>query len=113
MAVDVFPALDLPVIYIAQPYGGMDPSQMESQITSYYEGHSIYMTGIHHVESKNTQGMAVIKLAFYPGTNMARGDGRGGRLHRPGQGIHAAGHVAAVHPPLRYRQRARRLPGLR
>ena len=29
MAVDVFPALDLPVIYIAQPYGGTDPSQME------------------------------------------------------------------------------------
>ncbi len=71
MAVDVFPALDLPVIYIAQPYGGMDPSQMESQLTSYYEGHSIYMTGIHHVESKNIQGMAVIKLSFYPGTNMA------------------------------------------
>jgi multidrug efflux pump subunit AcrB len=71
MAVDVFPALDLPVIYIAQPYGGMDPSQMESQLTSYYEGHSIYMTGIHHVESKNIQGMAVIKLYFYPGTNMA------------------------------------------
>jgi AcrB/AcrD/AcrF family len=71
MAVDVFPALDLPVIYIAQPYGGMDPSQMESQLTSYYEGHSIYMTGIHHVESKNIQGMAVIKLFFYPGTDMA------------------------------------------
>jgi multidrug efflux pump subunit AcrB len=71
MAVDVFPALDLPVIFIAQPYGGMDPSQMESQLTSYYEGHSIYMTGIQHVESKNIQGMAVIKLSFYPGTNMA------------------------------------------
>ena len=71
MAVDVFPALDLPVIYIAQPYGGMDPSQMESQLTSYYEGHSIYMTGIHYIESKNIQGMAVIKLVFYPGTNMA------------------------------------------
>jgi multidrug efflux pump subunit AcrA (membrane-fusion protein) len=62
MAVDVFPALDLPVIYIAQPYGGMDPSQMESQITSDYEGHSIYMTGNHHVESKNIQGTADIKL---------------------------------------------------
>jgi multidrug efflux pump subunit AcrB len=30
MAIDVFPALDLPVVYIAQQYGGMDPSQMES-----------------------------------------------------------------------------------
>jgi multidrug efflux pump subunit AcrB len=70
MAIDVFPALDMPMIYIAQPYGGMDPSQMESQLTSYYEAHSIYMTGIHHVESKNIQGMAVLKLYFYPGTDM-------------------------------------------
>src|SRR5260370_3545905 len=29
------------------------------------------MTGIHRVESKNIQGMAVIKLFFYPGTEMA------------------------------------------
>ena len=71
MPIDVFPSLDLPVIYIAQPYGGMDPAQMESQIASYYEGHSIYMTGIHHVESKNIQGMTVVKLFFYPGTDMA------------------------------------------
>src|SRR3954451_11534907 len=72
MAVDVFPSLDLPVIYIAQPYGGMDPGQMESQITSFYEGHSLYITGIHHVESKTIQGMALIKLVFHPGTNMAQ-----------------------------------------
>ena len=113
MAVDVFPALDLPVIYIAQPYGGMDPSQMESQITSYYEGHSIYMTGIHYIESKNIQGMAVIKLVVLPRHQHGRGDGRGGRLHRPGQGLHAPGNAAPVPPPLRYRQRARRLPGHR
>jgi multidrug efflux pump subunit AcrB len=71
MAIDVFPALDLPVIYIAQPYGGMDPSQTESQLVSYYGGHTIYMTCIKHVESKRIQGMAVIKLVFYPGTDMA------------------------------------------
>ncbi len=72
MAIDIFPTLDLPVIYIAQPYGGMSPAQMESQITSFYEGHSLYITGIHHVESKNIQGMALVKLFFHPGTNMAQ-----------------------------------------
>jgi multidrug efflux pump subunit AcrB len=72
MAVDIFPNLELPVIYIAQPYGGMSPAQMESQITSFYEGHSLYITGIHHVESKNIQGMALVKLFFHPGTNMAQ-----------------------------------------
>ena len=37
MKVDIFPALNLPVIYVAQPYGGLDPAQMEGLITNYYE----------------------------------------------------------------------------
>ncbi|MBW3541824.1 MAG: hypothetical protein KY476_16270, partial [Planctomycetes bacterium] len=31
MEVDIFPALNLPVIYVCQPYGGMDPAQMVAQ----------------------------------------------------------------------------------
>jgi multidrug efflux pump subunit AcrB len=72
MAVDVFPKLDLPVIYIAQPYGGLDPAQMESQLTAFFEGHSIYIAGIHHVESKSIQGMGLVKLFFHPGADMAQ-----------------------------------------
>src|ERR1041385_4953947 len=29
MPKDIFPTLGIPTIYIAQPYGGMDPAQME------------------------------------------------------------------------------------
>ncbi len=72
MAVDIFPSLDLPVIYVAQTYGGMDPAQMEGLLTNYYEYHFLYITGIHHVESKNVQGTALMKLFFHPGTNMAQ-----------------------------------------
>src|SRR4051812_15182460 len=72
MAVDVFPNLDLPVIYVCQPYGGMDPAQMEGLLTNYYEYHFLYINGIHHVESRNVQGMALMKLYFHPGTNMAQ-----------------------------------------
>jgi multidrug efflux pump subunit AcrB len=72
MDVDIFPALNLPVIYVAQPYGGMDPAQMEGLITNYYEYHFLYISGIHHVESKNIQGVALMKLFFHPGTNMAQ-----------------------------------------
>lgn len=68
---DVFPDLGVPTLYIAQPYGGMDPSQMEGLITNYYEYHLLYVNGIEHVESKNVQGIALIKLQFHPGTNMA------------------------------------------
>ena len=72
MAVDIFPSLNLPVIYVAQPYGGMDPAQMEGLLTNYYEYHFLYISGIHHVESKNVQGLALMRLYFHPGTNMAQ-----------------------------------------
>jgi multidrug efflux pump subunit AcrB len=72
MEVDIFPSLNLPVIYVCQPYGGMDPAQMEGFLTNYYEYHFLYISGIHHVESRNIQGMALMKLHFHPGTNMAQ-----------------------------------------
>jgi multidrug efflux pump subunit AcrB len=72
MKVDIFPSLNLPVIYVAQPYGGLDPAQMEGLITNYYEYHFLYISGIEHVESKNVQGVALMKLFFHPDTNMAQ-----------------------------------------
>ncbi len=72
LPMDIFPNLNLPVIYVAQPYGGMDPAQMEGLITNYYEYHFLYIGGIHHVESRNIQGMALMKLSFQPGTDMAQ-----------------------------------------
>lgn len=72
MAIDIFPSLNLPVIYVCQPYGGMDPAQMEGLLTNYYEYHFLYINGIHHVESRNVQGTALMKLIFHPGTNMAQ-----------------------------------------
>lgn len=72
MPKDVFPPLGVPTIYVAQPYGGMDPAQMEGFLTYYYEYHFLYITGIEHVESKSIQGAALIKLQFYPGTDMSQ-----------------------------------------
>src|SRR5262245_54206296 len=72
MRVDILPTLGVPVIYVAQPYGGLDPAQMEGYVTYYYEYHFLYATGIEHVESKSIQGVSLIKLFFHPGTNMAQ-----------------------------------------
>src|ERR1051325_7001848 len=72
MAQDIFPTLGVPTIYVAQPYGGMDPAQMEGYLTYYYEYHFLYITGIEHVESKSIQGAALLKLQFYPGTDMSQ-----------------------------------------
>ncbi len=68
---DILPQLGIPVIYVAQPFGGMSPAQMEGFLTYYYEYHFLYITGIEHVESKSIQGTSLIKLQFHPGTDMA------------------------------------------
>jgi multidrug efflux pump subunit AcrB len=71
MRADIFPDLDLPVIYVAQPFGGMSPAQMEGYITYYYEYHFLYINGIESVESKSIQNTSLLKLTFHPGTDMS------------------------------------------
>jgi multidrug efflux pump subunit AcrB len=75
MKVDIFPQVGDPAIYVAQPYGGMDPAQMEGYLTYYYEYHFLYITGIDHVESKSVQGAALMKLVFHQGTDMSQAMG--------------------------------------
>src|SRR5450631_4824364 len=70
MPVDIFPKGGDPAIYVAQPYGGMDPAQIEGYLTYYYEYHFLYITGIQSVDSKSVQGAALMKLTFREGTNM-------------------------------------------
>ena len=70
MPVDIFPQAGEPAIYVAQPYGGMDPAQMEGYLTYYYEYHFLYITGIDRVESKSIQGAALMKLVFHEGVDL-------------------------------------------
>lgn len=72
MKVDIFPTFGLPTIYVAQPYGGLTPEQMESFVTNYYEYHFLYVTGVKAVESKSVQGNALIKIIFHEGTDMSQ-----------------------------------------
>ena len=70
--IDIFPKLDLPVLYIAHPYGGFTPTQMETFFAKQYINVLLYVNGIKSIETKNVQGLTLIKLNFYPGTNMAQ-----------------------------------------
>jgi multidrug efflux pump subunit AcrB len=69
---DIFPNLGVPVVYVVQPFGGMSPTQMEGQLVGYYEYHFLYINGIEHIESQSIQGMAMLKLYFHPGTDIAQ-----------------------------------------
>lgn len=72
MRADIFPDLNLPVIYVAQTYGGMDPAQMEGYLVYYYEYHFLFISDIESVESKSIQNVGLLKLTFHPGTDMAQ-----------------------------------------
>jgi multidrug efflux pump subunit AcrB len=72
MTRDIFPPLGIPTIYVAQPFGGMDPLQMEGYLTYRYEYHFLYIANIEHVESKSIQGASIMKLQFHPGTDMSQ-----------------------------------------
>ncbi len=70
--VDIFPSLDLPVLYIAHPFGGYTPVQMETLFAKQYINVLLFVNGIKSIETKNVQGLTLIKVNFYPGTNMAQ-----------------------------------------
>ncbi len=71
MRVNIFPALNQPQIYVLNNFAGMDPSQIEGIITNVYEQNFQYVDGLRGIESKNVQNLVLIKLTFYPGTDMA------------------------------------------
>ncbi len=73
--VDIFPRLNLPTIYIAQPYGGMAPEQMEGFIATRYQNQLLYVTGIKDIEVKNVQGLCLVKCTFYEDVDMAQVSG--------------------------------------
>ena len=70
--IDIFPDLNLPVIYISHPYGGYTPDQMEAYFGRQYVNLLLYVSGVKSIETKNITGLTLIKLTFYEGTNMAQ-----------------------------------------
>ena len=69
--IDIFPKLNLPTIYVIESYGGMSPKQMEGFFATRMQDQFLYVNGIKDIESKNIQGLTLIKLSFYENTNMA------------------------------------------
>ncbi|MRG47844.1 MMPL family transporter [Chitinophaga sp. SYP-B3965] len=70
--VDIFPKLELPVLYIAHPFGGYTPNQMEAMFAKNYVNILLFVNGLKSIETKNVQGLTLMKLSFYEGTNMSQ-----------------------------------------
>lgn len=71
MNVDIFPSINMPRVTVVQPYGGMDPAQMEGYLVTFYEQHFFYISDVDHVSSRSIQGAAVMDVYFQPQTNMS------------------------------------------
>ena len=71
ISIDIFPRLNLPTIYVIESYGGMSPQQMEGFFATRMQDQFLYITGVKNIESRNIQGLTLIKLSFYENTDMA------------------------------------------
>lgn len=70
--VDILPKMNLPVIYLAHPFGGYTPDQMESYFAKNYVNIMLFANGVKSIETKNIQGLTLMKVTYYEDTNMAQ-----------------------------------------
>lgn len=104
--VDILPQMNLPVIYIAHPFGGYTPTQMESYFGKQYINILLFANGVKSIETKNTQGLMLMKLTYYEGTNMAQAASELSALSNRAQAIFPPGSQ----PPFIIRFDASSLP---
>ena len=69
MPVDMFPAMNVPVVIVATFYPGMPPGQIEGNITYHLERFFTLASGIDHIESRSLNGVSIIRVYFQPQTN--------------------------------------------
>lgn len=70
--VDIFPQIESPAIFIAMPYGGLTPSYMDGFMANEFQKVLIFVSGVKDIDFKSVQGFTLMKLSFYPGTDMAQ-----------------------------------------
>lgn len=70
--VDIFPEVKSPAIYIAMPYGGLSPEYMDGFMASNFQKVLVFVSGVKDMEFKSVQGLTLMKLSFYAGTDMAQ-----------------------------------------
>lgn len=70
--VDIFPEIELPVIYIAMPYGGLTPAYMDGFMANEFQKVLIFVSGVKEIDFKSVQGFSLMKLTFNPGADMAQ-----------------------------------------
>src|SRR6202011_777338 len=71
MNVDIFPAINLPVVMVVWSYPGLNAVDMERRLVIISErAYSTTVDGIEHIESESMLGIGVLKVYFQPGSDI-------------------------------------------
>ena len=95
MARDVFPDLGVPTLYVAQPYGGMDPHQMEGFIVAITSTTSSTSAGSRARRIAQHSGRGADQAPVPSWHGHVAGVGRDGVVCKPCEGVYADGNGAA------------------
>ena len=71
MVVDIFPAINIPVVLVAWNCGGLSAEEMERRVVLVAERtYAQSVDGIDHIESQSLSGTGIIKIFFKPGAEL-------------------------------------------
>src|SRR4029077_1082004 len=74
MNIDIFPAINLPVVMVIWNYPGLPALDMERRVVFITErAFSTTVNGIEHIESRSIQGVGLLKVYFHAGESTAGG----------------------------------------
>jgi multidrug efflux pump subunit AcrB len=107
MPIDIFPAINVPVVSMLWSYGGLSPSEMEKRVVTLAERvYSSYVNDIEHIESQSLNGQSIIKVFFQPDANVQAGMAQ---LTAASQGI-TRNMPPGISPPFMLRLNATDVP---
>src|SRR5947208_11904017 len=71
MIVDIFHAIDIPVVLVAWNYPGLSAEEMERRVVIISErAYSTTVNGIERIESQSIPGVGLLKVYFQEGTDI-------------------------------------------
>ncbi|HUA32656.1 MAG TPA: efflux RND transporter permease subunit [Candidatus Binataceae bacterium] len=72
MNIDIFPAINVPVVLVVWNYPGLAALDMERRVVIISErAYSTTVNGIEHIESESMLGIGMLKVYFQPGADIA------------------------------------------
>ena len=107
MVVDIFPNIDIPVVYVAWNYPGLSAEDMERRVVLVSErAYSTTVNGIERIESMSIPGLGILKVYFNAGHRHRRRHRADHRAEQFDPAHRAARHHAAQHDPVQRLERA-------